>query len=138
MCVCFCLDPTAAVLKLSARGNAKRRLAVERGAYAKELLIYSGECPSQTLGVRLPRVYGCFVEEREGRWGDLEVDRLTLVLEDLTSADAFGEGGGVLTAGGARSLLRSDPAAAPTTYADLKRIVADLGRLQGASWNAGK
>ena len=43
---------------------------------------------------------------------------------------------GVLLAGGPRSLLRSDPQAAPVVYVDLKRIVADLGRLQGASWNA--
>lgn len=179
--------PTSAIVKLSSRSIDFRRyfsnvMGIEL-AYSTEFFAYTEIHPKLAL-VTVPKLYGCFPDNVD------EVRQLTLAMEDLTSVDAFGNGGKLtfiipnatsidlvlslralvhlcMLKRVAWSLPTCDKAfamkflpdcigghrlgplaealtscetevvrGAAIAYDDLKRIVTDLGRMQGRSWNA--
>ena len=81
--------PTSAVIKLSSGSIDFRQHtgdATALGVYATEFFMYTQLHP-KLMPARVPRIYGCFPDDSD------EVTQLTLVMEDLSAADAFGQGG---------------------------------------------
>ena len=83
--------PTSAVIKLSSGSIDFRQHtgdATALGVYATEFFMYTQLHP-KLMPARVPRIYGCFPDDSD------EVTQLTLVMEDLSAPDAFGQGGEV-------------------------------------------
>jgi hypothetical protein len=122
-------QPASVIVKMAGATESKRRLAYQLGAYEKEKLACAAALRG-VLGVRTPRVYGCFA--------DAGARVLTMVMEDLQR-----RGTEYHSSSSAVSSVPSSLWAQPNccgksvvlSYDGVKSLVRDLAKLAGSTWN---